>query len=150
MVGERGVPLAERVGYALKRVDVALRAALDAALRAHGLTVAQYAALELLAEEPGRSAASLARGAFVSRQAMHGVLGHLLAAGLVAQALSPDGGRALRLTLTPEGEARLRGAARAVLTVEQRMAAGLGPDARRRLLDDLDACACALAASAPG
>jgi DNA-binding MarR family transcriptional regulator len=138
------LPLGERIGYALKRVDVALRAALDVALREHGLTLAQYAALELLAEAPGRSIADLARGAFVTRQAMHGVLGNLLAAGLVAQRPSPEGGRAVGLTLTSAGEERLRGAARAALLVEERMAAGLATEARRRLLADLDACVRAL------
>ena len=131
-------PLADRPGYVLKRVDVALRAALDGALRAHGLTLAQYAALEQLAERPGRSSADLARGAFVSRQAMHQVLGGLVHAGLVAQGRE---GRALRLALTRDGAARTRAAARSVAAVEERMVAGFAPAERRRLLADLERCA---------
>jgi DNA-binding MarR family transcriptional regulator len=139
------VDLDQAVGYALKRAATALRAAMDAELREHDLSVPQYACLELLAARPGLSNAELARGAFVSRQAMHQLLGGLLATGLV-QAVGE--GRAQRLSLTPAGERRRAAASAAVAAVEERMLAPLTPAARRRLHADLEACARALATPA--
>jgi len=140
-------PLDERVGYCLKRAQAALHAAMAAALVPHGLSVPQYACLELLAREPGASAAELARGAFVSRQAMHQLLAGLRAAGLVEAVRAPPGARgALPVTLTDAGRRRRDGAARAVADVEDRMVAGLSPAARAALLESLRACEAALLA----
>jgi len=61
------VDLDQAVGYTLKRAASALRAAMDAELRSHGLSVPQYACLKLLSQRPGLSNAELARGAFVTR-----------------------------------------------------------------------------------
>src|ERR1700753_1004576 len=83
------VDLDTAVGYVLKRATVALRAAMDAALREHGLTVPQYSCLEQLAHQPGLTNAELARGTFVSRQAMHQLLATLKSLDLVRG----DGGR---------------------------------------------------------
>lgn len=129
------------IGYALKRAATALRSAMDAELRAHDLSVSQYSCLELLAREPGMSTTALARGAFVTRQAMHQLLEGLRSSGLVQ-----GDGRAWgqRLSLTPAGEARLAGASHAVALVEERMIAGLDARGRERLLGDLLACVTAL------
>ena len=131
------VEIPTSVGYALKRATTALHHAMDAELRPQGLSVSQYSCLELLGSEPGMSNAGLARGAFVTRQAMHQLLGGLRAAGLV----EGDGrGRSERYSLTAEGRARLRLASAAVAAVEQRMLRSLPPDDRRRLHADLLAC----------
>ena len=65
------VDLDRSVGYILKRAQSALHTALETRLRTHGLSVSQYACLELLAQRPDLSQSELARGAFVTRQAMH-------------------------------------------------------------------------------
>lgn len=135
------VDLEHAVGYALKRAATALRAAMDAELRAHALSVPQYACLELLAQRPGLSNAELARGAFVSRQAMHQLLGGLRAAGLVT---GNGEGRGQRLALTPTGAERLAGASEAVAAVEERMLTSLSAPQRERLHADLTTCADAL------
>jgi len=133
------------VGYALKRAQVALHAAMAAALEPDGLSVPQYACLELLARRPGASGAELARDAFVSRQAMHQLLAGLRAEGLVAAADGPPGARgAMPVRLTDAGRDRLRPAAGAVAAVEERMVAGLSPTARAALLRALRACEAAL------
>lgn len=67
-------PLEESPGYALKQAHAALRTAMESMLRPLGLTVAQYACLELLGQRPGLSSSELARGVFVTRQSMHVVL----------------------------------------------------------------------------
>lgn len=138
------VDLDYAVGYALKRAATALRAAMDAELREQGLSVPQYACLELLAQRPGLANAELARGAFVSRQAMHQLLSGLRAAGLVT---SQGQGGHERFTSTPDGDRRRAGASRAVAAIEERMLASLSPAQRARLHAELTACADALAST---
>ncbi|AQZ60126.1 MarR family transcriptional regulator [[Actinomadura] parvosata subsp. kistnae] len=135
------------VGYQLKRVQAALRAAMDAALRAHGLTTPQYACLEMLGQRPELSNAELARGAFVTRQSMNVVLRNLEEAGLVSRPATAPSGRALPTRLTEAGERVLEAARADVLAVERRMTAGLDRAQAEVLLRQLDAMAEALAGS---
>jgi DNA-binding MarR family transcriptional regulator len=137
----RQVDVETAVGYALKRATTALRAVMDAELREHQLSVPQYACLELLAQRPEISNAELARGAFVSRQAMYQLLGGLRASGLVA---SEGHGRRERFAITPAGEQRRAGASQAVARIQERMLAPLDADERARLHAHLTACADAL------
>src|SRR5580700_11739637 len=95
------------VGYILKRAQSALHTALETRLRAQGLSVSQYSCLELLAQRPDLSQSELARGAFVTRQAMHELAAGLQSAGLIT---SRDDGRASRLRLTAIGTRKLRAA----------------------------------------
>lgn len=134
------------VGYVLKRATVALRTAMDAALAEHGLTVPQYSCLEQLAHRPRLTNAELARGTFVSRQAMHQLLATLKSAGLVE---GDGGGRHERFTLTDYGTERLRGASTAVAAVQERMLASFDAEQRRRLYAALAACADSLARPRP-
>jgi DNA-binding MarR family transcriptional regulator len=140
------VELSRRLGYELKRTGAALRAAMDAALRARGLTVPQYACLELLDERPGLSNAELGRGAFVTRQSMNVVLRGLQDAGLVERPRRAPHGRALPTQLTTLGRRRLVAARTDVLAIEHRMASALPAHRVDELLADLDRLAQALAA----
>jgi len=132
------------VGYALKQAAAALRAAMDVGLRPLGLSVPQYACLELLGQRPGLSAAELARGAFVTRQSMHAVLLGLQERGLLARAATAPQGRALPTELTDAGRRILAEASSIVAATEARMTEALPSDARQRLRADLTACATAL------
>jgi len=134
------------VGYVLKQAASALRAAMDMALRPMELSVPQYACLELLGQQPGLSSAELARGVFVTRQSMHGVLRGLQDRGLLTRPDSAPHGRALPTRLTPAGRRRLHAASTAVRAVEQQMLTPLPPTAQRRLRDDLATCASTLTA----
>lgn len=140
------VDLDTAVGYVLKRATVALRAAMDAALREHDLTVSQYSCLEQLAHQPGLTNTELARGTFVSRQAMHQLLATLKSTELVQ---GDGGGRHERFTLTDDGARCLVGASAAVAAVQERMLAAFDPEQRRRLYADLAACADALSQQSP-
>jgi len=140
MVGD----LDASVGYLLKRASTALRSAMDAALRPLDLTVPQYSCLELLGQRPGLSNAELARGVFVTRQAMDGVLRGLRERGLVTRSDTAPHGRALPTQLTGTGRDQLQTASRAVRAVERQMLAPLDAAQRRRLGDDLWACTTAL------
>ncbi|MEW2547236.1 MarR family transcriptional regulator [Streptomyces sp. NPDC047002] len=133
------------LGYQLKRAHAALRAAMDQALRAHGLTVPQYSCLEVLAARPGLSNADLARATFVSRQSMNVVLRGLQDAGLLTRPATVETGRARPATLTGEGRRRLRAAQEAVYAIEARLVGALPEDSVPGLLADLDRMARALA-----
>ncbi|WP_031088384.1 MarR family winged helix-turn-helix transcriptional regulator [Streptomyces sp. NRRL WC-3549] len=134
----------EHVGYRLKRAHAALRAAMDGALREHGLTVPQYSCLELLDLRPGLSNAELARGAFVTRQSMNVVLRGLQDAGLIARPATADHGRARPARLTAEGQRRLDAARSAVYAVEARMIDAVPRPRLAALLVDLERMAGAL------
>jgi DNA-binding MarR family transcriptional regulator len=135
------------VGYTLKQAAAALRTAMDAALRPLGLTVPQYACLELLGQRPGLSTAELARGAFVTRQSMHAVLLGLEERGLLARAQAIQG-RALPTELTASGQRALMQASQIVADIERHMISALSPAAQLRLRTDLATCAATLNDSA--
>ena len=84
-----GVDLDASLGYLLKQAASTLRSSMDAALRPLGLTVPQYACLELLAQRPGLSNSELARGAFVTRQSMNVLLQGLERDGFVSRPAEP-------------------------------------------------------------
>ncbi|WP_188187131.1 MarR family winged helix-turn-helix transcriptional regulator [Nonomuraea sp. SYSU D8015] len=136
--------LGRSIGYQLKRVQAALRAAMDGALRRHGLTTPQYACLELLGQRPGLSNAELARGAFVTRQSMNVVLRNLQEAGLVDRPSTAASGRALETRLTAAGERLLEAARADVTAIERRMTAFLTTAQAEALLIQLEAMAEAL------
>ncbi len=131
------------VGYIVKRAQSALHTALEKRLRRHGLSVSQYACLELLAQRPDLSQSELARGAFVTRQAMNQLVAGLQTAGLIT---SRNDGRARRLQLTAVGKRKLRAASRAAAEVERRMLAGLDEAQQSTLHDYLASCVDSLAA----
>jgi DNA-binding MarR family transcriptional regulator len=114
---------------------------MDGELRDYGLSVSQYACLEILASRPRISNADLARDAFVSRQAMHQLLPGLQKAGLVA---AVGQGRGQRYFLTAAGRTRLRAASSTVAAIEQRMLAALSSAEREQLHRRLSICTTAL------
>jgi DNA-binding MarR family transcriptional regulator len=133
-------PVGNAVGYVLKQAAVALRNAMDQALRPLRLTVPQYACLELLGQRPGLSNAELARGAFVTRQSMNDVLRGLEDRGLVTRPAAAPRGRELPTTLTPAGRQQLQSASAAVRRIEHQMCHTLSPPQQREMLEMLGTC----------
>lgn len=124
--GYRGVE--GHSGYLLRQAWHAFRAAMDSALRAHGLSGAQYAVLSVLGRDPGLSGADLARVCNTTPQAMNGVLATLERDGLIERRPHPTHGRILQVSLTPEGERRLKKSTPAVRAVEGSLERGLDGD----------------------
>lgn len=139
-----GVDLETSLGYLLKQAGSVLRSAMDGALRPLGMTVPQYACLELLAQRPGLSSSDLARGAFVSRQSMNVLLQALERDGLVSRADQPAVGRVLPVELTPTGRQRLETASAVIRSVEERMSRGLDAAERVEMRRLLTSCVTAL------
>src|ERR1700736_3728440 len=96
-------PEPSSVFYLLKRAHLAARALADDALAAEGLSVAQYAVLRRLDEEPGLSGAELARRCFVTAPTMNGLIASLVEAGYIERFPDPQGGRGLLAQLTGPG-----------------------------------------------
>lgn len=76
-IGEGHDRTTSRIGYELKEAQHALRLRMDEALRGYGVTTPQYAAMSVLAEQPGLSNAQLARRSFLTPQTMNQILGKL-------------------------------------------------------------------------
>ena len=139
-------PPDDRVGYLVKRLQQALRHAMERALAGSGLSAPQYAALAQLAADPGQSNAELARRSFVAPQTMHQLLRGLERAGWVEREAHPDHGRVRRTLPTPEGLRRLGEADGAVAEVEGRMLAPLSASEVAAFGRVLERCAAALEA----
>ena len=127
-VGERYRGVEGHSGYLLRQAWQAFRGAMENALRAHGLSGAQYAALGVLARDPGMSGADLARASGTTPQAMNGVVVTLERDGLVERRPHATHGRILEIRLTPEGKRRLDAASPAVRKLERTIEEGLTTD----------------------
>lgn len=123
--GDSGIDLETSMGYLVKEVSSALRAAMEEVLRPLGMNITHYSCLELLAQRPGLSNSDLARGTFVTRQSMNVLLQTLERDGEVVREAVPTSGKALPTELTPRGRERLAAATAAVRGVELRMLADI-------------------------
>ncbi|RAJ41749.1 DNA-binding MarR family transcriptional regulator [Kitasatospora sp. SolWspMP-SS2h] len=118
---ESELPFDQRLGSLIKQAEQALIAEKNRVLRPFGLTVPQYSALLLLAENPNISGARLARICGVTAQAMNGVISLLDQRKLISRTNSPDHAKVLLLRLTRAGTALLRKADREAVAVERRL-----------------------------
>ena len=114
--------------YLLRQAWQVLSGAMEMALRPHGLTVAQYGVLSVLAREPGASGADLARACSTTAQAMNGVLATLEREALIERRPHPTHGRILQATLTSEGRQRLEAAHPPVRALRRTIERDLTPD----------------------
>jgi DNA-binding MarR family transcriptional regulator len=132
---------APRLTYLVKRLELAVRAGLDAATSTQGLTTPQYAALSVLRLRPGMSSAALARMSFVSAQAMNEMVTLLEGKGLIRRKPDPNHRKLLQLFLTERGDTLLEACDAQADEVEARMLARLDPAQARAFADALRLCA---------
>jgi DNA-binding MarR family transcriptional regulator len=138
-----------RVGYLVYRVERRLRARLDEATRAHGVTTTEYVALSVLRERDGMSSAELARWAFVTPQAMNLVISALEERRLVRRRPDPRHRRVLRTSVTAKGRQVLERVDRSMDAIEAEMLRGLPAAEVDALRTSLAACAHALESTRP-
>ena len=113
--------LNDRLGFDVKASEVALMTAKSDALREVGLTVAQYASLLALRDNPGISGAGLARTCLVTPQASAAVLKTLEGKGLIRRT-QDDWSRNTRPNrLTSDGERLVERADALAGAIEQRI-----------------------------
>jgi DNA-binding MarR family transcriptional regulator len=128
LIGERYRGAEGHIGFLLVQAWHAVIAAMDTALRPHGLTSPQYGVLSVLARDPGLSGADLARAVNTTPQAINEVLATLERKHLIERRPHPTHGRILQATLTDEGQRRLQAANPAVRALEAAIEDRFTPD----------------------
>lgn len=125
------MPAHERLGLDVKRAEQELMAIKHEAVKP--LTVPQYAALSVLAENPGISAAALARACLVTPQAMTVVLKNLQDRGLIERTPHPWHRGVLETRLTATGRKAFTTADAKASAIERRVAAAFSAVERDQL-----------------
>ena len=135
--------------YAVKQVELVVRAHLDELLRDSGVTALQYTALTVLARRDGLTSAELARNSFVTPQAMADLVTALERGGFIERRRNPDNRRQLLISITPEAHALLDRFDGPVAGIEARMVEGFDVAERERFRDFLNRARSSLEAAAP-
>ncbi|MFC4948178.1 MarR family winged helix-turn-helix transcriptional regulator [Pseudonocardia sp. GCM10023141] len=135
--------------YAIKQVELAIRAQLDDLLKPAGVTTAQYTALTVLDRRDGLTTAELARNSFVTPQTMADLVTALERGELIDRHPDPAHRRRTLIKLTPRGRTLLADVDDLVRGLEERMLADLDRGERSTLRDALNRCRAALATSPP-
>jgi DNA-binding MarR family transcriptional regulator len=118
--GERSFSSDEpRLGMLVKRAEQAMIRAKGAALKFVGLTPAQYVALVELDQQPGITAATLARSCLVTPQAMMILLKTMEQQGLISRSPHPRHPNVLELHMTNVGREALQAAHERIDPIEQ-------------------------------
>jgi DNA-binding MarR family transcriptional regulator len=138
-------PRAPSLLYAVKQVELAVRAHLDELLRPSGITALQYTALTVLDRRDGLTTAELARSSFVTPQTMGDLVTALERRGLIERHPDPGNRRRLLIGLTEAGQDLLAGFEGAVRALEERMVGDLTAEERAALADHLNRARAALA-----
>ncbi|MEV1010232.1 MarR family transcriptional regulator [Streptomyces sp. NPDC049881] len=144
------LPLHERIGHRIRRVEQELVSAKHSVLRPFKVNVPQYHVLLALSQESGLSGAALARRCMVTPQTMSSVLSTLENRGLVERRPHPVHQHVLESRLTRSGRSLIDEADAAVAEVEERLTAAFSPDEAGCFLAALDRCSEALAAGPAG
>lgn len=126
------------VSRALWQAQHAVEQAFDDALASLGMTTTLAGALAFLAQEPGQSAADLARRARVAPQSTAKAVARLEQLGMVRREAHPVHGRIMRLYPTDTGQDVLTAATTIIGQVERDLCVDLDTRARSRLLDQLE------------
>jgi DNA-binding MarR family transcriptional regulator len=146
---QRAAPPGPTLLYAVKQVELVVRAHLDDLLRDSGVTALQYTALTVLARRDGLTSAELARNSFVTPQAMADLVTALERGGFILRRRNPDNRRQLLISLTPEAYALLDRFDGPVAGIEARMVGGFDAADRERFRDYLNRARSSLEVAAP-
>jgi DNA-binding MarR family transcriptional regulator len=110
-----------RLGMLVKRAEQAMLRSKSAALKLVGLTPGQYVALVELDQQPGVTAATLARACLVTPQAMMILLKTMEQQGLISRLSHPRHPNVLELHMTDVGREALQAGRERVHPIEQRV-----------------------------
>lgn len=130
--------------YAVKQVELAVRAHLDDLLKPYGVTAMQYTALSVLEHGGETSAAQLARLSFVTAQSMADMIRTLTDKGLVKRDRDPADRKRLLISLTPGGLEFLDVVRKDVEELDRMMTGALTARQREALRKSLNECRAAL------
>ena len=111
----------------VKRAEQAMVRAKSTALKSVGLSPSQYVALFELDQQPGITAAALARACLVTPQAMMILLKTMEQQGLITRSPHPRHPNVLELHISDVGREALHAARERVDPIEQRVFAAFSP-----------------------
>jgi DNA-binding MarR family transcriptional regulator len=144
---------ADRLLAFIKVAEQATQQAKERVLREAGITVAQQAALTILSDHDGLTAAELARRCQVTPQTMNSTVGRMEARGLVQRSPHPMHGTLIEIHLTQRGREVFERADARIEALDSDLAGDLGPDelkALKEMLARVTAAAPRAAAAAAG
>jgi len=128
-------PLAERIGYMLRRAHMAVFDQGNEAFGEINLRPAQYGILLFLAHAPGRNQGDVGAALGIQRSNFVGLIKGLDHRKLVRRSRGPDDRRLLALHLTKRGKALLRDAKKIDAKLDRRFKKKLGRGGREKLLE---------------
>lgn len=131
-------PLAGKVGYALRRAQLAVFDEIIAAFAELDLRPAQYSVLVLLEHAPGLKQSDVAGALGIQRANFVALFDGLERRGLARRSPTPNDRRSYALYLTEAGAGVLARAARLDAGLEAGLDARLGPGGREQLLKLLE------------
>ena len=99
-----------------------------------GVTPVQYAALQVVANQPGTDQRTLARTIALDASTTGGVVDRLEARAWLERRMSPEDRRARQLFLTPAGEQALADSIPAMLRTQEQLLAPLTPRQRTEFM----------------
>lgn len=133
--------LDDSVGFLLKRAQIAFSGQMHALFAELDITAVQFSALTVTAHNPGIPQGDLAAALDVERPRIVPVLDALERRGLAERHQDERDGRSRRIHLTDNGVALLTELEKRFRTLEARVTAALGAEARESLLAALRAIA---------
>ena len=118
------------LSFLVRQAWLSMRSAIEAELKAHGLSVAQYATLMIVHENSGCSNADVGRAVSSSRQAANELLAGMERDGLIVRGPHPSDRRTQQISLTELGRRRLEEAHPAVSRRENELESTFTDDQR--------------------
>ena len=119
------IDIDQQPGYAIRRLHQISVGVFLQEVGELGVTPVQYAALQVVGNQPGIDQRTLARGIALDTSTTGGVIDRLEARGWLERRLSPQDRRARLLYLTPAGEQGLADTLPAMLRAQEQILAPL-------------------------
>jgi DNA-binding MarR family transcriptional regulator len=126
--------LEQMVGYNARRAWVAVAALFAERMAPYGLRPVDFSVLSLLAHNPGATSRQLCATLAIQPPNLVKLIAAMDSRGLIERRPHPRDGRALRLHLTPAGQALVREAEPAVTHFERDASARLSASERKTLI----------------
>jgi DNA-binding MarR family transcriptional regulator len=116
------------LSYLLRQAAGVVRLRLERNLASLGVTPPQFLVLTMLDSYPGASGADVARLALLTPQTVHGIIGNLERAGLIARSAHPVHGRVQVNALTKTGRTLLSRCKERAAKADAELRVGISPD----------------------
>lgn len=134
-------PLSERLGYVMRRAQLAIFEDFIAACAEHDIRPGQYSVLTLVEHNPGSSQTQIAEAVGIKKTNFVALIDLLERRGLVERKSTPRDRRSHSLFLTDAGKALMRKLHRTAAQHEQRLIERIGAEMHGRLFAPLQAIA---------